>query len=108
MTERRVWIAQCLCPDRHCIIASAGEAESEAEVEAIRAGLRRMIVEGLRSGTLTGWCGLCGAKRATWRYEVGRTRFASMAEAQPALDRLEAENLLTRAVWGDLHKTIPH
>src|SRR5579864_7504118 len=83
---RRVWIVQCLCPARHCILAAADEAESEVEAErTIRQPLRRRIAEMLAAGVLNPWCGLCDAKRATWRFELRRTRFETMAEAEAPL-----------------------
>jgi hypothetical protein len=104
-----LWICQCLCPDRHCILASTGEAETEALAEtAVRTPLRRAVLGMLRSGTINPWCALCDAKRATWRYELRRTRFATMEEAMPTLRGIEAANLVTNAVWGDLHKTRPN
>jgi hypothetical protein len=30
-----VWICQCLCPDRHCILATADEAENEDEASRL-------------------------------------------------------------------------
>ena len=104
-----VWICQCLCPDRHCILASAAEADTEAEaVELVRAPLRRRIVELLGSGTMNPWCALCGANRATWRYELRRTRFSTMEQAMPTLRVIEVKNMQTNLLWGDLHKTRPN
>jgi hypothetical protein len=106
--ERRVWVAQCLCPDRHCIVAAANEANSEAEAQEITVQLRRQVTELLRSGAINPWCGICGAKRATWKYELGRTMFATIHEASPHLARLERENATARELFGDLHKGRPH
>lgn len=100
-----VWICQCQCPERHCIAAAVNEATSEADARRIRTELRRTILGWLKSGALNPWCAICGAKLATWRYELRRTRFATMAEAGPHLQRSEAENALANLVWGDLHRT---
>jgi hypothetical protein len=101
-----IWIAQCLCPARHCMMATAGEADSEAEAQAeVRQPLRRLVASLLLDGALNQWCGLCGAHRATWKYEVARSRYRTREEAVPELKRLEAEQALTRAVWGDTHLT---
>lgn len=109
MTERRVWICQCLCPSRHCILAMSGEADDEAAAERIKHALRRTVVESLQDGGINPWCALCGAQRATWRYELRRTAFATAEEAKPHLERLEAENLAVNAVFGDLqHKQRPN
>jgi hypothetical protein len=108
--EKRVWIAQCLCPQRHCIVAQAGEAAGFAEAQRlVRAPLRRNVAQLLRGGALNGWCGICGAKRPTWRFEVARTRYTTMDEAQPELAEIEAANLLTNLLFGDTHRTTrPH
>lgn len=101
----RVWICQCLCPGRHAIMATAAEAASEAEAENLRSLLRREVVKLLLSGVMRGECALCGANRATWRYEVAATEFATMAEATPHFERLQMESLVTNALWGGIHKT---
>ena len=97
-----VWMTQCLCPQRHCIVMSAGEAESRdvAEVK-VAAPLRERVATQLATRELNPWCGLCGARSGTWTYELARTRFRSMAEAMPELKRLEAEQAVARAVLGD-------
>jgi hypothetical protein len=100
-----VWICQCLCPGRHAMMAAADEAANEAEAQQVRALLRREVAKLLQDGVMGGECALCGAKRATWRYELRRTRFTSMAEAKPHLARLQMENLVANALWGNLHKT---
>jgi hypothetical protein len=100
-----VWICQCLCPDRHAMLATAGEADTATEVAAVRTELRRNVVRLLESGVLNGWCAICGAHRATWRYELGRTKWATLEEAMPHLRQLEAQNMLTNLIHGDTHLT---
>jgi hypothetical protein len=102
----RVWLCQCLCPGRHALMAAADEAASEAEAQhKVRAVLRRAVAMLLQSGVMGQECAICGAKRATWRYELRRTDFASMDEARPYLEQLQLENLVMNALWGDIHKT---
>jgi hypothetical protein len=87
-------------------VAAVEEADTEADAHRlVRAPLRRRVVELLKDGTFNGWCAICNAHRATWRYELRRTKFATLADATPDLVRLQVENLMTNAVWGDLHKT---
>ena len=63
-----VWLCQCLCPDRHCIVAAAEEAETEAEAtQTINKALRRQVAEMIETGAIDPACALCGANRATWR-----------------------------------------
>lgn len=96
----RVWIAHCLCgPNRHAIAALAGEFETEAEASAgLLSKLRRLITELNGAGTLNPWCGICGS--LAWRYEVGVTRWRTMAEAETYLRRVEAENIAANLVYG--------
>lgn len=100
-----VWICQCLCPDRHAMMASVDEAESEADAQRIKTELRRKVIEWLKDGVMNPWCAICGAKRATWRYELRRTVWASMEEAMPHMRQTEEENLAANLVWGDTHRT---
>lgn len=97
----RVWIAQCLCgPNRHAIVAAVAEADNQAAAEAIRAELIASVASMRSASVLNPWCGICGASEAGWRYEIGRTPYRSMAEAQPALAHTEAENAAAAAVFG--------
>lgn len=100
-----VWICQCLCPERHCLLAAAGEAENEIEaVGGLEAPLRRKVADLLRDKAVNPWCALCGALPGTWCYETRRTVFATMDQAGPALTHLQAENDLTNRVFGDMPK----
>lgn len=106
---RRVWIAQCLCPSRHAILGGAGEANDRAEAEElVLRPLERLIAECLAAGVLNPWCSLCGAKRESWKFEVARSRFKNMAEANPVMREEEEKQAITRAIWGDLHRGKPN
>jgi hypothetical protein len=95
-----VWIMQVLCPERHCIAASCALADTEADArEKLDASTRQTMAE-LIAGDFNPWCGLCGAKQETWRYELGRTRFGTIAEAQPALREEERKQAITRDLFG--------
>jgi hypothetical protein len=98
-----VWITQCLCPQRHCIAAMAGEAAGRAAAERDIERRLRMRVAFLLVVTraLNPWCGLCGARSDTWKFELRRTRWRTMAEALPELKELEAENPVARALLDD-------
>lgn len=95
-----VWIMQCLCPSRHCIVASCDLAESETEARQKLDEPTRAAVAELIAGGVNPWCGLCGAKQDTWRYELGRTKFSTMAAAEPALREEEKRNAITRDLFG--------
>jgi hypothetical protein len=101
-----VWIVQCLCPARHCILANAGTADgAEDAKENLEGPLREAIGEMLASGVFNPWCGLCKARSETWRYEARRTQFATMAEAMPHLKRLEDVQRIAAAVFGDIPRS---
>ena len=98
-----VWITQCLCPDRHCIVANAGEAADLAAAEwLVGRPLRAAVGDMLTRNVINPWCGICRAPRSSWRYETRRTRFRTMEEALPVLRASEAEQAVTNAVWGDI------
>jgi hypothetical protein len=99
----RVWIAQCLCPQRHCIMATAGEADGEAEARIeIELPLREKLNKWLADRTMNPWCGICRSPVDRWIYEVAPTRWATLEAALPALRRTEAENVAAGTVLGEL------
>jgi len=100
----RVWITQCLCPGGHCIAAVAGEAEDANDAEKLAAELRSRLGAMLESEEINPWCGLCNAGVETWRCETARTRFRTMEEAKPELERLAAAQRATAAVFGHLQR----
>jgi hypothetical protein len=101
-----VWIAQCLCPSRHAILAAVGEADDEQTAgKEIRAPLTETVADMLEDGVINRWCGLCGAKPETWHFEVARTPFATVEEAAPFLALSEARQAVTRAMWGDMKRS---
>lgn len=97
--EKRVWLAQCLCPERHCILAAADLADSAAEAQAIVASLEQAVAEVLAKGLIDPWCGLCRAPAESWRVEVGRTAWRDLADARPVLEQVEREQRATAAAW---------
>lgn len=102
---KRVWIAQCICPGRHAILALSGEAENAAEAEPIVSMLRIQVGALLEARVFNPWCSLCHAKSETWRYEVGRTRFTSMEEAKPHLEQNQREQAAVNAAFGDIPRS---
>ena len=109
MPEPRVWIAQCLCPERHCILAAVDVAEDRrAAVMRISEPLRKAVHEGVSSGVMNPWCGLCGARRETWSIDLGRTAWSTLEEALPMIRQLEQQQAVTRALYGDLQRGRPN
>jgi hypothetical protein len=100
--SRRVYIGQCLCgPNRDAIFGLAAEFNNEAEAEATLIQQMHEAVDGLlENGAVKPWCAICGAAREGWRFEVGRTRFATMEEAQPELAKSQVGNLLANLLFG--------
>lgn len=100
----RVWIAQCLCPSRHAILAACAEVEDKNPdaIEELRRELAENIDQMLHAEMLNPWCGICHAPESTWTYEVRQTRWATIAEAEPNLRALEAENIATGIAIGEL------
>jgi hypothetical protein len=96
-----VWMAQCLCPQRHAIGAVGGEFASQAEAAAKLLPALRDSIAGLLAEGSNPWCGLCGAAQAEWKHELARTRFRTMQEALPEMRRLEAEQMAVAALFGD-------
>jgi len=105
----RVWIAQCLCPDRHCICALTDEIDdrddpaplAEALAKALADTVRKMLAEKL----LNPWCGLCEAPEASWHFEVARTRFDTLEAARASFERTTEDQAMTRAIFGDMDRS---
>jgi len=91
-----VYLAQCLCPQRHALMAVYGEDEKTLEWR-----LRQMIERLIDKNAINPWCGICRASVETWYYEVAKTRFATMQEAKPALSRLQSANLEANSLLSD-------
>lgn len=100
-----VWLAQCLCPDRHAILATAGEAADADAARDLVDHLRRVVEQFTADGLLNPWCGLCHAPSDRWSYELKRTRFSTLTTAEPALAAAEAEQIATGLVLGELGGT---
>jgi len=102
MTERRVWIAQCLCgPNRHGIFALSGEVDNRREARRkLVEPLRAQLDELLAGAKINPWCGICHADKASWHIELGRTYFRTMEEAAEPLRQSEAEQFATSLLYG--------
>ena len=99
-TMRKVWICQCLCPDRHCMVAVAGEADGEAAAKAeLEPMLSRQVSHLLASGETDPWCGICRIPASQWRFETAMTKFATMAEATGPLRESQDNQRATAELW---------
>ena len=90
MSERKVYIAQLLCPERHAILAFAEEFDTLAEAEEV---LGKRVEEVRASAMLNPWCGLCNSRNLS--VEVRPTIFRTIEEARPELHASEAAQLAT-------------
>ena len=90
----RVYIAQMLCPDRHCMMATAGEFTSQHDAEVMGPALQEFVDSMVEQKVLNPFCGICQSR--TLRIEVRSTTFTSMAEAEPVLQRLATEQAVAR------------
>lgn len=93
MPDHRVWIAQCLCPSRHCILATAFD-EAVTSVLTAKAGLAVAVDYAIGAGEIDPWCGIC--RSPAWTIEAAPTPWRSLQEAEPHLRATEQDNLRTR------------
>lgn len=99
----RVWIAQCLCPQRHCIMAAAGEAATREEAEErLVEPLREETRQALEAKAINPWCAICGATE--WSIDLGRSAWLTLEEAAPFLKETAQANDAANALYGDLHR----
>lgn len=95
-----VWICQCLCPLRHAILAAANEGDEiwahTTLIEELKTQIGRMII----LGQINPWCGICRSPLESWNYEVARTKFRTLEEGLPELDRGAAANAAARLILG--------
>jgi hypothetical protein len=85
-----IWICQCLCERRHCMIAGAFDdaKQSVANAEAeTRVAFQQMVT----SGATRACCRICDSVK--FHYESGRTPYATMEEAIPFLAKAQADNI---------------
>jgi hypothetical protein len=81
-SDTRVWIAQAICPWRHCLCTVAFDEAHVSKEEGSRQVLTYLEAE-ITAGRLHLRCEICNS--TTIKVELGRTRFASIAEAIPAI-----------------------
>lgn len=89
----KVYIAQLLCPRRHCVVASVGEFQSIQDAQTLGESLRTTFDSAVTAGIFDPWCGICKSREL--RVEVAPTVYDTMAAAKPAIEMLERENAET-------------
>lgn len=94
----KVYIAQLLCPARHCCLACAGEFEHAEDADTLGVRLQTVYDAGVRNKELNPWCGICKSRHLN--VEVKPTVFRTMAEARPFIAMLQDEQMIARALFG--------
>lgn len=93
--------------------ACAAEKENAADAQALLSQLRKIVADMLQGhmnpwqGRMSPWCAICGAEAAGWRYELGRTRFTTIAEAKPTFEEEARANELANRLFGSHGSTRP-
>ena len=90
-----IYIIQCLCPNRHAIVAIAYDPADISHDVALR-GFRAQVEQLIEKQVMNPWCGICQSR--DWTYEQRRSKYRTMEEAKPEIARLELEQMLTRMV----------
>jgi hypothetical protein len=87
-----VYIAELLCPARHCMVAVANFCETDEEVEALRKTADGILqaANSARAPEKT----RCVKCRSELQVETSRTPFNSMEEAEPYLEARAAQQYL--------------
>jgi hypothetical protein len=92
----RIHITQCLCSNRHAIIAFAWEEPDQTPESAIDK-IKEVISHAVEQKILNPWCAICDSY--DFIYEDGITRFMSMEEAIPHIRDVEEENMAARRAF---------
>ena len=87
-----IWVTQWLCPQRHCSIAYVWDDQEKTQEEIEATGERLYSDSVFRRH-----CGICGGGL---HVEHGATKFKTIEEAQPEVERLQELNLQTRRIIG--------
>jgi hypothetical protein len=88
-----IHIIQLLCPQRHCIYAVAYDVEEMPDDVAL-AMFQLQFDKWVDEKVLNRECGIC--KSTKLEYETRRTKYKTIAEAEPALKAAEAANIESR------------
>ena len=99
MSETWVYIAQLLCPQRHCLAALAQECTAE-EARRLKPQLEMQFAELVAKAKLVGGasCSICGAR--SLHIETARSKFQTMEDAAP---HLLVQEMLQRETAAYLH-----
>lgn len=87
-----VYLIQCLCPQRHCIAGITYEAGGPSNERL--AAFRLVVAQLIKEKTINPWCGICDSR--DWHYEMAKTRYRTMEEAEGPLAEAQAAQAAAR------------
>ena len=87
-----VYLIQCLCPQRHCIVGITYEAGGPSNERL--AAFRLVVAQLIEEKTINPWCGICDSR--DWHYEMAKTRYRTMEEAEGPLAEAQAAQAAAR------------
>lgn len=93
-----IYLAQLLCPQRHCIFATVLEYQDNAvpDPNANKQALDKLANDLFTYCGVNRRCGICGATVLNW--EQARTKFKNKEEALEAMKPGQDEQLVTKAM----------
>jgi hypothetical protein len=89
-----LWLAQLLCPQRHCILALAYDLEQTTPAE-----IEEKLIAATTLKVINPWCGICRSRDL--HVEHGKLFTDDWDEAMAMLRANEAAQLATRAILGE-------
>jgi hypothetical protein len=92
-----IHLIQCLCPDRHAIMAIGYDPETLSPDDAMH-GFKAFMQQMFDKHEVNPWCAICGSSLLV--YEDRATPFKTIEEAMPVLAQLQIEQAITNAALG--------
>lgn len=92
----KVRIIQCLCPNRHCILAVTYATNTGKCIPEFADTFRQSVDKLIAQKQITPTCAICGSASTEFTYEDAPTKFKTMEEARPEMERLEEQQRLSR------------
>lgn len=96
-----VYIAQLKCPSNHCILAAAGEYETEEAAQVLWHKVKKRFDDLIERKLADPGCGLCGSR--IFHVDLMKTRFETMEEAKPYLIESGLRQTATSLIFKALH-----
>jgi hypothetical protein len=100
-----IWITQCLCERRHCMMAGAWNDAEMAREQGIRK-TRETITGMIERGLIDSRCPICQSSK--FHYETARTKWQTLEEATAALAASEAMQRGTGDLLAQMNAATKH